>query len=299
MPITSPAPQTFAELLAQALTEPGTIHDAYTAFHGYSLGNQVLALMECAARGIQPGPIATFPRWKDRGRFVRKGEKALTLCMPITVKRRQNEATGDDETEVFTKFVYAPALVRPGADRRRRLPGGHARRLGQGPRARAVRHHRRTLRAPGRQLPGICPAAKRRRQPHRRASLQDARARTRAHRPGTHRRGCTHRRRAHAAELARSGSGIGCDVGLRRARAARHRIQPRLHSALAPGRRHDPRTQRRQDFQDRRRHPPRRPSAGGHPPRRRVTGRNRNAGRRAGLLSQCEALPDESHNTIE
>ena len=35
-------------------------------------------------RGIQPGPLATFPKWKGLGPHVKKGEKALTLCMPLT-----------------------------------------------------------------------------------------------------------------------------------------------------------------------------------------------------------------------
>jgi hypothetical protein len=96
----------FTELLAQALTEPGRIHQAYSAFHGYSLGNQLLAMGQCLARGITPGPIATFPRWKDRGRFVRKGEKALTLCQPITCKRKADEPEETDA--VFTRFIYKP-----------------------------------------------------------------------------------------------------------------------------------------------------------------------------------------------
>jgi antirestriction protein ArdC len=43
------------------------------------LGNQLLALSQCMARGIQPGPIATFQRWKELGRYVRRGEKAITV----------------------------------------------------------------------------------------------------------------------------------------------------------------------------------------------------------------------------
>lgn len=78
----------WADLLRKAVNEPGVISTAYCRFHSYSLGNQLLALAQCEARGIEPGPLATFPRWKDLGRYVRKGEKALTLCMPITIKRR-------------------------------------------------------------------------------------------------------------------------------------------------------------------------------------------------------------------
>lgn len=103
MPTTTSASQTFAQLLEQALTEPGKIHEAYTAFHGYSIGNQLSALFQCHARGIEPGPIATFPRWRDRGRFVRRGQKALTLCMPITVKR---QCADDEKADVFVRFVY-------------------------------------------------------------------------------------------------------------------------------------------------------------------------------------------------
>src|ERR1035437_6003216 len=96
-----------ADLLRSAVTEPGTISEAYTAFHSYSLGNQLLVLSQCLGRGIQPGPIATFPRWKELGRHVRKGEKALTLCQPVTVKRAKATADdGTDETDAYTRFTY-------------------------------------------------------------------------------------------------------------------------------------------------------------------------------------------------
>ena len=101
----------FAELLNRALCEPGIVSRAYTAFHGYSIGNQILALVQCAEREIPPGPIATFMGWKDKGRWVRKGEKAIVLCMPITCKRQATDATdpdADQHAEVFTRFVYRP-----------------------------------------------------------------------------------------------------------------------------------------------------------------------------------------------
>jgi N-terminal domain of anti-restriction factor ArdC len=103
----------FVDLLNRALSEPGVISRAYTAFHGYSIGNQLLALMQCAERGITPGPIATFMGWKDKGRYVRKGEKAIVLCMPVTCKRKGKEdpptdANDDAKPETFTRFVYRP-----------------------------------------------------------------------------------------------------------------------------------------------------------------------------------------------
>jgi antirestriction protein ArdC len=105
------APATFAALLHQAVNEPGILSKAYSAFHGYSIGNQLLALVQCAQRGIMPGPIATFPGWKEKGRWVRKGERALVLCMPVTWKRQTEPAKGQNEgdnDQTYTRFVYRP-----------------------------------------------------------------------------------------------------------------------------------------------------------------------------------------------
>jgi hypothetical protein len=51
-------------LLVEAVNKPGLIMDAYTAFHHYSIGNQLLALVQCQMRGLVPGPINTFPGWQ-------------------------------------------------------------------------------------------------------------------------------------------------------------------------------------------------------------------------------------------
>ena len=101
----------WAELLHEAVTEPGIVSTAFRTFHAYSIGNQLLALGQCMARGITPGPIGTFMRWKELDRHVKKGEKAITLCMPITGKRtteKRNDESGKDEpVEIgYTRFVY-------------------------------------------------------------------------------------------------------------------------------------------------------------------------------------------------
>ena len=100
----------WAALLQEAVSKPGYIHEAYSRFHNYSLGNQLLALFQCFARGIQPGALATFPKWKQLGRFVTKGAKALTLCVPLTCKRKKAVANGDgteqEQEFVFTHFTY-------------------------------------------------------------------------------------------------------------------------------------------------------------------------------------------------
>ena len=94
----------WSELLEAAVNQPGTVAKCYSQFHNYSLGNQLLAMLQCSARGIQPGPIGTFMHWKENGRHVRKGEKAITLCMPITIKKQSDKQ--DEKPEVFTTFVY-------------------------------------------------------------------------------------------------------------------------------------------------------------------------------------------------
>jgi antirestriction protein ArdC len=97
----------WSALLVEAVNKPGLIMKAYSAFHSYSLGNQLLALVQCKMRGLQPGPINTFPKWRELGRHVKRGERALTLCMPITCKRR-DETTNEeaDGEHTFTGFAY-------------------------------------------------------------------------------------------------------------------------------------------------------------------------------------------------
>jgi hypothetical protein len=53
----SPDIPKWSALLVEAVTKPGLIMKAYSAFHHYSLGNQLLALVQCQMRGLQPGPI--------------------------------------------------------------------------------------------------------------------------------------------------------------------------------------------------------------------------------------------------
>src|SRR5438132_13604860 len=93
----------FRQLLNEAVSKPGTLMRAYSLFWNYSLGNQILALIQANNRGIQLGPIASFNRWKELGRYVKKGQKAIELCMPVTGKRTVNE-TCPDGNDVETEF---------------------------------------------------------------------------------------------------------------------------------------------------------------------------------------------------
>jgi hypothetical protein len=51
--------------------------------------------------------MATYPRWRELGRHVRRGEKAITLCRPVTVKR-VSDSDDSDDVEVFARFMYQP-----------------------------------------------------------------------------------------------------------------------------------------------------------------------------------------------
>ena len=100
----------FRQLLEEAVSKPGTLMKAYSLFWNYSLGNQILALIQANQRGIPLGPLASFNRWKELGRHVKRGEKAIELCMPVTCKRTVKEEREDGteaETEItFKRFVF-------------------------------------------------------------------------------------------------------------------------------------------------------------------------------------------------
>ena len=96
----------FAELLNQCLTEPGIISSAYSAFYNYSFGNMLAAASQLMARGQKLGPIASFNAWKDKGRNVKKGAKAIALCMPVTMKFKEKQEDGSTKDVVIPRFIW-------------------------------------------------------------------------------------------------------------------------------------------------------------------------------------------------
>lgn len=97
--------QAWIDLLETVATKPGVVSEAYNRFHNYSVGNQILALTQCWARGIEPGPMNTYKGWQRLGRQVQRGEKAIVLCQPLTVKSKDSDP---DNPEFFTLFTYKP-----------------------------------------------------------------------------------------------------------------------------------------------------------------------------------------------
>ena len=115
---------TWSDLLRDAVSTPGKLLEAYTAFHNYSIGNSLLALFQCYERGITPGPLNTYKGWQQLGRQVRKGEKAIVLCMPLAYKKRVREEIhnpeqsgtnqpAQDEKEVCDEITRYRFALRP------------------------------------------------------------------------------------------------------------------------------------------------------------------------------------------
>lgn len=99
------------ELLKAAVNQPDLILKAYSNFHGYSLNNQILAVVQCSQRGIEPGPINTYPGWQKLGRNVKKGEKALMLLAPLSRSRTSDQGEREQFMSGFQMkprwFVFA------------------------------------------------------------------------------------------------------------------------------------------------------------------------------------------------
>jgi hypothetical protein len=88
---------TWSDLLRDAVSTPGKLLEAYIAFHNFSVGNSLLALFQCYEREIAPGPLNTYKGWQQLGRQVRKGEKAIVLCMPLAYKKPARQGIEDSE----------------------------------------------------------------------------------------------------------------------------------------------------------------------------------------------------------
>ncbi len=93
----------FEAIVAEALTQPGKLHERYTAFHTYSLGNQWLAMAQLG----RAEPINTYPGWLKLGRHVKKREKAIQLLMPLFLKAKHDVAgNSKDEDDDDRKMIF-------------------------------------------------------------------------------------------------------------------------------------------------------------------------------------------------
>jgi hypothetical protein len=85
------------------------------SFRSYSAGNCMLLAHQCYERGIHPQHIAGFRSWLKLGRCVRKGERALRIFAPVTVKEPDERGQETGESRVFfkTAFVFELSQTEP------------------------------------------------------------------------------------------------------------------------------------------------------------------------------------------
>jgi antirestriction protein ArdC len=85
----------FSQLLKDAVNTPGRMLEAYRAFYNYSFGNRLWLMQQLYQRGIPVGPVATYKKWTEKGRIVKRGEKALAILMPVTIDRNRGQEGAD------------------------------------------------------------------------------------------------------------------------------------------------------------------------------------------------------------
>jgi hypothetical protein len=71
----------------------------------YSVSNQMLIAIDCWSRGITPTYVAGFRAFLDLNRCVRKGERAIRILAPVTVKDRDEHGETTGEKKVFFRTV--------------------------------------------------------------------------------------------------------------------------------------------------------------------------------------------------
>jgi hypothetical protein len=75
--------------LTEALNAPGSLGNTYRRYYDYSFLNQIRLLLQ----GVRE-PVATYNRWHELGRQVRKGSKAKVVLAPIMVSRERKDTNG-------------------------------------------------------------------------------------------------------------------------------------------------------------------------------------------------------------
>lgn len=83
----------YNELLEEAFTKEGKIASCFSMFHNYSKLNCFIAFSQVN----KPEPLNCFTGWQKMGRKIKKGEKAITLLMPV--KRKIKEIADNELSE--------------------------------------------------------------------------------------------------------------------------------------------------------------------------------------------------------
>jgi antirestriction protein ArdC len=91
----------FSKYLTDIVTKEGVLSACYSTFHNYSLLNQLLASSQLQGRGQNIAPIASYKKWQELGRQVKKGSKAIALLMPVLVNKKDAQGQKTDDKMQF------------------------------------------------------------------------------------------------------------------------------------------------------------------------------------------------------
>jgi hypothetical protein len=83
----------YNELLEEAFTKEGKIASCFSIFHNYSRLNCFIALSQVE----KAEPLNCFTGWQKMGRKIKKGEKAISLLMPVKRKVKETEENTEKE----------------------------------------------------------------------------------------------------------------------------------------------------------------------------------------------------------
>ncbi|TFD15497.1 hypothetical protein E3T26_06865 [Cryobacterium sp. TMT1-21] len=86
----------WAELLEEAINLDGSLGQTYSRFHSYSFGNQIALYMQGAT-----GPVASYKKWTELGRQVRRGSKAMAVQVPLIYKEANKDGVLENQVKGF------------------------------------------------------------------------------------------------------------------------------------------------------------------------------------------------------
>lgn len=94
-------------LITEALTNEGKIAECYNNFHNYSILNTLALMSQCARRGLEITPVASFKKWSSMGGKIKKGSKALAVNLPLMKKiKRKDEEGNEVEGQILTGYLW-------------------------------------------------------------------------------------------------------------------------------------------------------------------------------------------------
>ena len=99
--------------------------DAQSRFHKYSFNNCLLIARQCP----DASRVAGFNAWKQRGRSVRKGEKAIRILAPLTKRHEVLNDEGDAEKAVILVGFKVASVFDIAQTEGQQLPESPCRRL--------------------------------------------------------------------------------------------------------------------------------------------------------------------------